>query len=80
MKNFMKGLVRNWWKYFLISYTVYGVSESLKRTVQTKFNKLKAEKEGEEYEVITRPVLYEAYDNFKEVGNMFVKYVNEKES
>lgn len=78
MKNKIKTLTKVWWKYFIVTYTLYGLSESLKENVKVKLNNMRAKKNGEDPgEIVYEHLWFTAGKNFKKVITMFKEYMEE---
>ena len=78
----IKKILKVFGVYWLVSWSLYGVSEQLKKGTEIGVNAIKAERSGEKtpkYKVV--PVWKLTFDNIKEAVNVFTEYIKEvKES
>ena len=78
MKNKVKKVIAIWGKYFVITYTLYGLSVALKNNVEITLRNIRAKNNGEDPEMAYyEPLLITAHRNFKELGKMFMNYMEE---
>ena len=74
MKHLVKKAAKLYGKYFVFSYTIYGVSELLKHNSQNM--KSAGEYNGKSKMELCKPVILVAVDNFKETVTNIKEYLN----
>lgn len=74
----LKKVLKGFGVYWLATYSLYGVSEQLKRMVEIETNIIKAKRNDEEppkYKLVSLWML--TFDNIKEAVNVISKFVKE---